>query len=84
MSKSDHFMLDETTITLPELREGCTGQAVRSLQALLLNAGIDVGPSGIDGIDGPDTWLAVCDFQRAMGLPVTGVPDGLTWADLLG
>lgn len=84
MSKLDHFLLDEVTVSLPVLREGCAGQAVRSLQALLLNAGIDVGPCGIDGIYGRDTWTAVCDFQRAMGIPVTGVPDGLTWPDLLG
>ena len=37
----------------------------------------------IDGIDGPETIQAVRDFQKNLGVPVTGVADGRT-AEALG
>lgn len=78
------FLLDSVTVELPVIGEGSTGQIVRSLQALLLNEGIDVGSWGIDGDFGHDTWTALCDYQRRMGMAVTGKTDGKTWELLLG
>lgn len=75
---------DGVSVVLPVLAEGDTGPVVRSLQALLLNANIDVGICGVDGEYGNDTWTAVCDFQRAHGLLITGKTDGNTWPLLLG
>ena len=72
------------SVELPVLRKGDVCDAVKALQALLLNAGIDVGPWGIDGDFGEDTWVAVCDLQRARGTAVTGVADGAVWKALIG
>lgn len=70
-------------VRLPVLRRGDSGNAVLALQALLLNVGIDVGPSGIDGDFGEDTWVAVCDFQRERGSTVDGVVSGPIWTALI-
>jgi hypothetical protein len=75
---------ESATVTAPVLSEGSTGASVEALQTLLLLCGTDVGPCGIDGEFGHDTWVAVCDFQRGASLPVTGKADGRTWAALLG
>ena len=74
---------EKATVRLPVLRRGDSGKAVLALQALLLNAGIDVGPSGIDGDFGEDTWVAVCDFQRERGSTVDGVVSGPIWTALI-
>lgn len=71
------------SVELPVLRKGDTGGAVKALQSLLLNAGIDVGPCGVDGDFGEDTWVAVCDLQRASGTSVTGEVTGPEWAALI-
>jgi TPR repeat protein len=52
-------------------------ETVRAAQALLAELGFDPGPA--DGDAGPLTRAAVSDYQRALGLPVNGMPD----ADLL-
>lgn len=72
------------SVDLPALSKGASGHAVKALQSLLLNAGIDVGPSGIDGDFGEATWVAVCDFQRARGVSVDGVVSGPIWTALIG
>lgn len=51
------------------------GNDVANLQAALLRHGFSLGPHGLDGWYGPDTRAAVIRFQRAAGLPVTGVVD---------
>ena len=58
----------------PELRRGHVSEWVRALQAALA---IDA-----DGVFGPGTQAAVEDFQRASGLPVSGVVDTATWQAL--
>lgn len=84
-SESDHSPEPETvSVELPVLRKGDTGPAVKALQSLLLNAGIDVGSWGVDGDFGEDTWVAVCDLQRARGTAVTGVAAGPEWSALIG
>lgn len=61
---------------------GTAGSWVTVLQAALMGRGYPVGASGQDGDFGLDTQAAVQSFQRANGLPATGVVDGGTWAAL--
>lgn len=56
--------------------------AVRAVQLLLIAHGQDVGPTGADGIYGAATQAGVQSFQRASGLPVSGVVDSATWERL--
>jgi peptidoglycan hydrolase-like protein with peptidoglycan-binding domain len=60
---------------------GARGPAVKALQEKLLAAGITV-PGGADGIFGRGTASAVAAFQKAAGLPTTGVADAATLAAL--
>lgn len=53
---------------------GQRGDAVRALQQALVDAGIEVR-GGVDGVFGSGTAAAVEAFQRAKGLPATGVVD---------
>ena len=62
------------------LEVGDRGEAVRSLQDLLVAAGFD--PGDIDGTFDDDTEEAVAAFQTSRGLEVTGIVDRATW-DLL-
>lgn len=62
--------------------ESFIGQPVRSLQTMLrvIAQDDDMQPSVVpDGIYGNQTMTAVSAFQRAHGLPVTGVTDQDTW-----
>lgn len=77
-----------TDQTLPTLRIGDGGEAVKLLQDILLSngflgaAGKRLGiPSGVaaDGIFGVVTESAVEDLQQRYNLPVTGVVDPATW-----
>lgn len=57
-------------------------QPIRSLQTMLrVIAENDSGAKSVipDGIYGPETMQAISAFQRAHGLPVTGVTDQSTW-----
>ncbi len=56
------------------------GDDVAELQLLLGSLGFDTG--WIDGIFGPETEVAVADFQRNAGLPVDGVAGPTTVATL--
>ena len=59
------------------------GPDIVMLQRALEGRGFSVGPHGLDGWYGPDTRAAVIRFQRAAGLPVTGVVGDSLW-QLLG
>jgi peptidoglycan hydrolase-like protein with peptidoglycan-binding domain len=62
-------------VPAPDLpARGQRGDHVRRLQQALVAAGITVR-GGVDGIFGSGTATAVADFQRARGLPATGVVD---------
>jgi len=63
------------------LGQGSRGDAVRTLQQALIDAGITV-VGGADGIYGPQTQASVERFQAQKGLPVTGVVDDATAAAL--
>lgn len=71
------------TVEVPELREGATGHAVRSVQVLLNEAGQSVGPAGVDGIFGPDTDAAVRRFQLARLITIDGIVGPVTWGRLV-
>lgn len=61
------------------LRMGSSGYSVRELQTALRDRGFDVG---VDGQFGPQTMLAVKDYQAAQGLPVDGIVGHRTWSAL--
>jgi len=65
---------------MPTVQHGDEGDAVSQAQRALRrtpNLTLDV-----DGIFGPLTETATKDFQKQIGLPVTGVVDGATWQAL--
>lgn len=68
--------------TMPTVREGSNGPAVRELQTLLKSKGFNPGP--VDGAFGPKTKAAVLAFQRAQGIAVDGVVGPQTWGKLKG
>ena len=64
------------------LEEGDRGTGVSELQYLLsfIAEFVDTVPAvAVDGIFGPATKASVEAFQRAYGLPVTGVVETATW-----
>lgn len=70
------------TDDLPTVRRGDKGNAVRSMQSLLLERGYDLGKWGADGDFGSATEKAVKQFQRDWGLVEDGVVGKKTWAVL--
>ena len=55
------------------LKYGSKGDEVKELQQALVNAGYDVGSSGVDGSYGPATQAAVTKYQQDNGLKVDGL-----------
>ena len=53
-----------------------SGLSVQTLQGGLSSRGYNVDS---DGFFGPGTEIAVQQFQRAAGIPITGVVDYATW-----
>ena len=72
------------TVTLPQLRRGQKGDAVRALQLLLIARGYRCGPWGADGDFGDATYGAVYRFQRGRQLPADGIVGEKTWTALVG
>lgn len=70
--------------TLRYLRQGDTGEDVRSMQALLMLRGFSVGADGADGDFGSNTAQALRSFQRSRGLEVDGVFGAESLAGLWG
>ena len=69
-----------TETSLPILRNGSSGTAVRTLQYMLRASGRSVTA---DGSFGPATDSAVRSYQSAHGLSVDGVVGDTTWFSLL-
>jgi peptidoglycan hydrolase-like protein with peptidoglycan-binding domain len=67
----------------PQLDLRTQGEAVKSLQYLLLAHGETLPVSGVDGLFGPETERAVRAFQRAQGLTVDGIVGPQTWQALI-
>ncbi|PKM81159.1 MAG: hypothetical protein CVU89_10265 [Firmicutes bacterium HGW-Firmicutes-14] len=65
----------------PVIRKGNKGLAVKKLQKMLADAGID--PGQVDGVFGVVTEKALKVFQKRAGLPQNGISDERTWASLL-
>lgn len=64
------------------LKKGASGDRVRQLQEMLLQAGMRLPRCGADGQFGHETAAAVLAFQTSCGLPETGVCDESTWQAL--
>ena len=60
------------------LNQGSSGSEVKKLQQALVDAGYDVGSSGVDGIYGSNTAAAVKQYQQANGLTVDGIAGNQT------
>jgi peptidoglycan hydrolase-like protein with peptidoglycan-binding domain len=69
--------------SLPVLRYGDTGPAVRLAQERLIDHGFGVGPTGADGKFGSHTLAAVRAFQAHERISVDGVIGTQTWGRLL-
>ena len=67
-------------IAVPEIFEGCQGEEVRALQALLCARGYPVNHSGYFNAA---TAKAVKGFQAAHGLDADGIAGKLTWTALI-
>lgn len=68
------------TGSMPLLRRGSTGEAVKTLQTRLNALGYDCGT--VDGIFGVKTYNAVVSFQTARALAVDGIVGVNTWGAL--
>jgi Putative peptidoglycan binding domain len=74
---------------LGTVRQGSTGETVRTAQGCLLARGYAIGVSGVltagvDGVFGPLTLAAVRQVQAKAGITVDGVVGPQTWPVLLG
>ena len=58
------------------------GDDIKFIQWRLLAEGIDIGPDGVDGYYGPDTRIAIIEFQKRNRLLKSGVVDKATWKAL--
>jgi hypothetical protein len=65
------------------IREGDRGVAVEDVQRRLITLGVDLGPTGVDGVFLGATCAAVREFQRARGLDEDGEVGAHTWAALV-
>jgi peptidoglycan hydrolase-like protein with peptidoglycan-binding domain len=68
---------------MPTLKDGSTGDVVRSLQTVLTNGAPgqwNTTPHGIDGIFGPSTVASVRAFQTWGGAPADGIVGDQTWS----
>jgi hypothetical protein len=72
------------TVKLPILRQGMTGDIVKSMQGILIARGFSVGPDRADGDFGYNTRQGVLNFQRSKHLALDGIVGHDTWAALLG
>lgn len=70
-------------ITLPTLRKGAKGEAVVTLQKMLMNAGESLPKYGADGDFGSETLKAVKNYQQKNGLVVDGIVGPKTWNSLI-
>lgn len=64
----------------PEIKQGASGERVRTIQLLLNQHAVQVK---VDGEFGPRTLAAVKQFQRIMHMPVNGEVTGPLWAKLI-
>lgn len=84
---ADYYVFDESgkvvypvATVRPTLKNGSTGEAVKTLQARLNELGYSCGI--VDGVFGAKTVAAVKSFQTANGLTADGIVGTQTWAAL--
>lgn len=65
------------------IRTGDRGAAVEDVQRRLVSLGVDLGPTGVDGVFLGATCAAVRAFQSDHGLDEDGEVGPLTWAALV-
>lgn len=70
-------------VDLKVLKKGSEGDAVKSLQILLIGYGYSCGSWGADGDFGSATDKAVKAYQKDNGLVVDGIVGPATWGKLL-
>ena len=70
-------------VSLPLLKQGDKGIAVKIMQELLIGAGFSCGPDGADGDFGPNTAKALKRFQSARELAADTVCGKETWEELI-
>ncbi len=75
----EDWLLGDASGSWEELSHGDTGAAVTQLQQALTSAGI---PTTVDGLFYDQTQANVRTFQERENLPVTGVVDDETAAEL--
>ena len=73
----------DVSISLPTVRKGDSGNAVKILQAFLVAYEYSIGISGIDGDFGFDTESAVRKFQKNSKIEVDGIVGKDTWSKLM-
>ena len=73
----------DVNISLPTVRKGDSGNAVKILQLALVAYEYNIGTYGIDGDFGFDTESAVKRFQKNSKIAVDGIVGKDTWGKLL-
>ena len=73
----------DVNISLPTVRNGDSGNAVKILQLVLVAYEYNIGKYGADGDFGSDTESAVRQFQKNSGISVDGIVGNDTWSELL-
>ena len=73
---------DAPATAAPALKKGDSGNAVKTMQTMLIACGFSCGPDGADGDFGKNTLAGLKAFQMAAGLTVSGMYDGKTQAVL--
>lgn len=73
----------DVDISLPTIRKGNSGNAVKILQLALVAYEYNIGKYGADGDFGFDTESAVRKFQKKSGIEVDGIVGKDTWSELL-
>jgi len=64
-------LLREDAEPLPDMENVPLGK-VEAIQQALINAGYDIGPTGVDGVFGKNTRNAVIKYQKDNGIKQTG------------
>ena len=84
--KVDTFGGKQKTVTLelPVLKQGCRGDSVMALQALLMGYGYECGDRGGYGTFDDGTLEALMEYQEDCLLQVDGSCGPKTWRSLLG
>lgn len=73
----------DVNISLPTVRKGDSGNAVKILQLVLVAYEYNIGKYGADGDFGSDTESAVRQFQKNSGISVDGIVGNDTWSELM-